>query len=272
MLSNNPLFSVITINKNNSTGLEKTIASVVNQNFKDFEYIIIDGDSNDNSIEVIKKYETKVSYWLTEKDSGIYNAMNKAIKKSAGTFCIFLNSGDYFFDNSVLSTIKKNLRADADLCFGNIEYEVSKKGYTYTNKLNILHFIDGSIPHGASAIKRDLFDRIGLYNEKNIVVSDWEFFIKAIFINKIKYVYIPQVLTIYQEGGISNNDKFANIRQEEREKIFQELLPEYIDLIHEYKKLRLFEMFWMNTFCYYMYTQLRKVKHRLKILFKSNNK
>ena len=84
--------SIITINLNNVIGLEKTITSVINQNFLDFEYIIIDGSSTDGSLEIIKKYAEKIAYCVSEPDKGIYNAMNKGLKKASGQYCLFLNS------------------------------------------------------------------------------------------------------------------------------------------------------------------------------------
>ena len=92
--------SIITINRNNKTGLEKTIYSVVNQNYKDYEYIVIDGDSSDGSLEVIKRNEKYFSYWVSEPDSGVYQAMNKGIDRANGEYCLFLNSGDYLKDDN----------------------------------------------------------------------------------------------------------------------------------------------------------------------------
>ena len=96
-------FTVITINYNNADGLRQTILSVVGQTCDDYEYVIIDGGSTDGSVEVIKEREDKISYWVSEKDGGIYNAMNKGVKAARGEYLIFMNSGDIFYDNKVLS-------------------------------------------------------------------------------------------------------------------------------------------------------------------------
>lgn len=98
-------YSIITVNKNNARGLEKTIKSVIDQTFNKYEFIIIDGNSDDNSVEIIKKYEDKISYWISENDSGKYNAMNKGIKVAEGDYCLFLNSGDYLYNNGILEEI-----------------------------------------------------------------------------------------------------------------------------------------------------------------------
>ena len=93
-------FSIISINYNHSDGLRKTIQSVVNQTFTDFEYIIIDGGSEDGSVEVIKDYSDKITYWISERDKGIYNGMNKGIAQAKGTYINFMNSGDVFYSNN----------------------------------------------------------------------------------------------------------------------------------------------------------------------------
>ncbi|MCX6210283.1 MAG: glycosyltransferase family 2 protein [Bacteroidetes bacterium] len=263
---NNIYFSIITVNRNNAIGLKKTIESVISQTNKNFEYIVIDGASKDDSNNIIKSYEGKISFWISEEDTGIYNAMNKGIKKAIGKYCIFLNSGDYFLNNNVLELFENNMQDDLELYFGNIQLEKKKKEYIFSTQLSIFNFIDSSIAHGASAIKRQLFTTYGFYNEQNKIVSDWEFFIKAILINKIKYKNIPNIVTIYQDGGISVNKEFDKLRLAERETVFANLLPEYNGLINEYKKLRAFHLFWRNTICYKVYVKLLSIKNIFKKL------
>ena len=94
--------SIITINFNDAKGLEKTIQSVINQTYKDFEYIVVDGASTDGSVDVIKKYSNKLTHWVSEPDTGIYNAMNKGTRMASGEYCLYLNSGDFLADNDVL--------------------------------------------------------------------------------------------------------------------------------------------------------------------------
>ena len=101
-------YSIITINYNNRDGLEKTIQSVINQTCQDFEFIIIDGGSTDGSVDIIKKYNDRINYWVSEPDKGIYNAMNKGILQAHGEYLNFMNSGDCFFDNEVLNKVNNN--------------------------------------------------------------------------------------------------------------------------------------------------------------------
>ena len=111
--------SIITINYNNRDGLQKTIESVVSQSFKDFEWIVIDGGSNDGSRELIERYAESISYWVSEPDKGIYNAMNKGIKASNGDYLLFLNSGDSLCDEYVIADFQK-LSFTEDIISGNI--------------------------------------------------------------------------------------------------------------------------------------------------------
>jgi len=111
--------SIITINYNDKEGLRKTIESVLSQTWTDYEYLIIDGGSADGSLDVIREYEDKITYWISEKDNGIYNAMNKGIVKSKGAYLQFLNSGDYLVDNKVFENMterrKQNIRMNREL-------------------------------------------------------------------------------------------------------------------------------------------------------------
>ncbi len=255
-LTKDIFLSIITVNKNNGDGLKKTIESVINQTGKNFEYIIIDGASTDNSVNVIESYKDKIDYYTSEEDAGIYNAMNKGIKKANGKFCIFLNSGDYFSNNNILELLESNIEEGIELYYGNIKYENSGREYTFSYPLNILQFIEGSIAHGASFIKKDLFNTLGLYNEKNKIVSDWEFFINALLIHRIKHKHIPFVTTIYQDGGISTNKEFTKQKTKEREVVLASLLPQYIDLIKEYHKLKAFKNSWTKSFFYKLHNFL----------------
>lgn len=111
--------SIITVNRNNTEGLRKTIESVVSQTYTDFEYIIIDGASTDGSVDIIKEYADRITYWVSEPDNGIYNAMNKGILKAKGEYLQFLNSGDWLVDEGVLQTMIK-YTDDVDILIGNI--------------------------------------------------------------------------------------------------------------------------------------------------------
>jgi glycosyltransferase involved in cell wall biosynthesis len=202
--------SIITVNRNNAAGLEKTIQSVIHQTYTDFEYIIIDGNSTDVSIEVIKKYNAKINYWVSEPDTGIYNAMNKGIQKAQGEFCLFLNSGDWLISPDSLEKafdiIKKS--DDADIYYGNC----LNSDYTFAkmpNKLSIDDLYLQTAPsHQNTFIKRNLFFDHEFYAENYPTVSDSIFFAKELWYYHSKFIYINTIISVYTLGGISSVYKF----------------------------------------------------------------
>jgi glycosyltransferase involved in cell wall biosynthesis len=213
----NPALSIITINFNNSTGLLKTIESVVNQSFIELEFIIIDGNSMDNSVEVIKKFENKTTFWISERDFGIYNAMNKGIKKAKGEFLLFLNSGDYLVNQHVISEIF-SIENKPDIILGNL---ITKDGYVIKLDFNInfANIWKYGAHHQAMFIKKSLFEDIGLYNDSGDITSDWQFLMLALFKYKKKYKYIDKVVSVYDMHGISA-DSENRIKMDNEKLIF----------------------------------------------------
>ena len=122
-----PKISIVTVVYNGEETIEETILSVKNLSYSNVEYIIIDGGSTDETLNIIKKYEDKIDYWISEKDNGIYDAMNKGIKKATSEFVIFMNGGDTFFDENVLANIEKDLTNDFDIYYGD-NYKVKENG------------------------------------------------------------------------------------------------------------------------------------------------
>jgi len=199
--------SIITINRNNASGLEKTIQSVINQTFNDYEYIIIDGGSTDSSVDIIKQYADKITYWVSEPDKGIYNAMNKGILKAKGEYCQFLNSGDSLVDNNILKKVfDENLQED--IIYGNA-FNLSKEGVrTLDNipeKWTLITFLNENISHPAAFIKRKLFSEISLYDESFSIISDLLFNIIAIIINNKSYIHLPYCISVYENWGVSSD-------------------------------------------------------------------
>jgi glycosyltransferase involved in cell wall biosynthesis len=233
--------SIITINLNNRVGLERTVLSVIQQSLTDFEYIVIDGGSIDGSVDIIKKYESKISFWLSEKDNGIYNAMNKGISKANGEYCLFLNSGDFFIKSTILDEVSDYLSGE-DILYGNGFFQTKNNALDKLecpHKLTLGFFIVYSLFHPATLIKTSLFKEYGLYNESNKIVSDTEFFIKTTILNNVRSKLIPLDIAIAEDNGISRNIKFKELLEIERKKLFSSYFPGYVlDLMNEYRDLR----------------------------------
>lgn len=234
--------SIITINYNNSHGLQKTIESVISQTSTNYEFIIIDGGSNDGSLEVIEKYSNHISYWVSELDKGIYNAMNKGIRNARGEYCLFLNSGDWLYSSDVIEKVFPQDHEVASIITGDllkVQQDNSTeldKGQAFTRqeqneRLTLYDMIMGTINHPSSFIKRKLFNDYGLYDESYKLVSDWIFFLKTIGIYGVDVKYIDVAVSCFDMTGISNSNK--ELLNAEREKALQSFVP--MQILNDYR-------------------------------------
>ena len=221
-------YSIITINRNNAEGLESTILSVLNQSCADYEYIIVDGASTDTSVDVISRlcnHRTNIK-WISEPDSGIYNAMNKGVAMSAGDYLLFLNSGDTFSDNEVLSMMEPETVTE-DIVIGRVNVVKEGKAVStspaLSNKdLTLYDIYLWGIPHQAAFIKRDLLVRCP-YDENLVINSDWKFFVQMIVLDNVPVKTVPGIVADYDGEGISSTN--MDMLLQEREKVFREIIP-----------------------------------------------
>ena len=196
--------SVITICYNESN-IRSTCESIINQSYKDFEWIVIDGGSTDGTLDVLNEYREHMAVFISEKDSGVYNAMNKGIDHAKGEYINFLNGGDYYFNNESLNRVI-GFELDKDVIYGNQRFLTAKDYFekTYPEKLPHQWFLKDCLPHQSSFIKRELFDKYGKYNENYKIVSDWEKWIIFIELNKASYKQIDTMVSIHRYDGISS--------------------------------------------------------------------
>jgi glycosyltransferase involved in cell wall biosynthesis len=196
-----PTISVITVTYNAEKTLENTILSVINQTFGDIEYIIVDGGSTDSTLDIIRKYEKKISFWISESDAGIYDAMNKGIKMANGVWINFMNSGDLFVGCNVLRNVFSAEYPDSvKFLYSDfyIRYEDDVDGDFYT-----ADYDRGYVLHQSVIYKKELHDEYGYYLVTNkIIISDYLFF-NAVNNNFIKKIETP--ISINAWGGISSN-------------------------------------------------------------------
>lgn len=241
-MNNDPLkISIVTINYNDAKGLEKTLFSVVNQSWKNFEHIVIDGDSTDNSIDVIKSFAYPQLNWISEPDTGIYNAMNKGIKRASGIYLLFLNSGDCLIDNNTLEKVFQKSHKE-DILYGYIKMEVEEKLILKTVPENITFefLLQKSLLHPATFYQRSLFNKIGLYNEKNKIISDWEFNLKAIVLHNCSTKCLGFAISVFDMAGISSQASLLSLKRDEGkralESVFGTKIATYIIESEEIKK------------------------------------
>lgn len=192
--------SIITINYNNIEGLKQTVESVLAQTYSDKEYIVIDGGSKDGAVDFLKS-KKNITYWVSEKDGGLYNAMNKGIRKSSGDYVIFMNSGDVFFDNNVLSDIFDGIVYDADVLYGSTIYKYGNGGIL--RKPRDLSVMSYELPfcHQSCFIKGELMNKIE-YDESYKLIADYNFFYLG-WKKNWKFLLIHKIVSIYDTTGIS---------------------------------------------------------------------
>lgn len=277
--------SIITINYNNAEGLRKTLVSVAAQTYKAIEHIIVDGGSTDGSVDIIREYAedqtsdiihntSHIVKWSSEPDKGIYNAMNKGIRKATGSYIQILNSGDILAADDV--TERMVFEAER-LEYLAILYGNMLKSYDMKTIINrdtcgngmytpesFLYFYKGTLNHDCAYIRRDLFDKYGLYNEQMKICSDWEWYVRAIVLGGEKPVYTNIDVTIFDMNGISESrGKNADLIKIERREYLEKILPATI--LHDY-----------DTFSFPILQYQRLKKHHLwgivyfieRILFK----
>lgn len=231
--------SIVTINYNNVEGLKKTLSSVVEQSYRDIEHIIIDGGSTDGSVDAIKEYVAdnpkRESFfkhtvnWVSEHDNGIYNAMNKGIKKATGAYIQILNSGDIFAASDVVERMVAEIE-NAEypkLLYGNMirkDYATGKiDGKSKEVEYSLRQYYSSTMNHDCCYIRRDLFETYGLYDENLIIVSDWKWFLLAIGLGNVMPVYVDIDVTIFDCSGISETN--LELRNKERRQVLEEVLP-----------------------------------------------
>ena len=208
-MNKTPKLSIITVCYNNRNGLQKTIESVVKQTFTNYEYIVIDGGSTDGTVELIKANEQHIDYWLSEKDNGIYDAMNKGIKIAKGEYCYFLNSDDYIATPNTLEKIFEQVKNNPDIIYGNLAKRKNNKLFyviKFSKKITPYSFFcdKSAIHHQASFVKTELFQKYGLYSDRAKLISDWIFFFETVFLHKVKTQYINRVFAVFLSGGESS--------------------------------------------------------------------
>lgn len=218
-------YSIITINYNNCDGLIRTIESVINQTCKDYEFIVIDAASTDGSVDIIKKYQNDINYWVSEPDDGIYNGMNKGILKAQGEYVIFMNSGDIFYDLFTLEKVRK-MMDDSDIIVGS-DYNVDPAtGASATTvlplRVSMATFFVQTFPHQSSFIRRSLFDG-SLYDESLKIVADWKFFMNKVVYEGSTVQLLHLIVSKREQNGISNTQ--AAKVHEERQLVLNSLLP-----------------------------------------------
>ncbi|KAB7887405.1 glycosyltransferase family 2 protein [Poseidonibacter ostreae] len=204
------LLSIVTINYNNAIGLSFTVDSVKNQTYENIEFIIIDGNSKDDSVEIIKKNQYAISYWISEPDKGIYDAMNKGIKKATGDFILFLNSGDIFYNENVLKNTASYIDSKECTYFCRAKSKYNNTSWLYPSQNinsedDIKTWLDNNEPNHQAMFFPKEFYQSNLYDLSFKIMGDADY--KHRCMNNFKPQFIDIVSTIFEMGGVSSNPK-----------------------------------------------------------------
>lgn len=261
--------SIITINYNNAAGLKKTLDSVAIQTCVDFEHIIVDGASSDGSVDVIREYEKNLTSnlsplasrlkWISEKDTGIYNAMNKGVQLAKGEYTLMLNSGDYLVDEKVIENVIPLLDG-TDIIQGNTIEDIENKRYRNRgygkSDIDFFDIMKGHFLHQASFCHRDLFDRYGLFDESYRIIGDTKFFMTCLGKENASFKYIELDISNYDMKGITaeTTGKWVEQRKAEVKRMHNELYSDRLNQFFEDndKKIRLYDKLHQHKWIWYI--------------------
>jgi len=274
--------SIITINRNNAAGLEKTMQSVAAQTFKEFEYIVIDGASTDGSVEVIKKYVPQWARlkWVSEPDAGIYNAMNKGLRLATGDYVQILNSADCLASNDVTERMLAELGKQGcpNILYGNMVKcfpdgrKIVDKSFA-GQEITMMGMFTGTLNHDPAYIRRDLFEKYGYYDESLKIVSDWKWYLQAIVLGGEKPQYVDLDVTLFDMTGISETNK--ELDKSERKQVLEQLflktvLADYERFAFPMEQIKRLErhpwaykMVWLLERCLFKMEKVRNKKNKV---------
>lgn len=210
--------SIITVSHNSAEYIEDAIRSVSDQDYPDIEHIVIDGESTDGTKEILRKYDQQLSFWLSEEDNGIYDAMNKGISHATGEVVGILNSDDFYHNDQVISTVANAFKdRSVDAVFGDLIFvdpnNLDKTVRTYSSqRWHPEKFAKGYMPaHPTFFVRREYYDRFGLFETDYQIAADYEMLIRLLYVHKLNYQYIPVKMVKMRKGGVSSNGITSNI-------------------------------------------------------------
>jgi len=250
-----PMITIITIVLNDEKDIRKTIVSIVNQRHNNFEFIIIDGGSCDKTIEIIKQYELKIDYWRSEPDGGIYYAMNKGIELANGRYILFMNSGDEFFSNDVLTKVFQKLNSGAEIIYGNTAVDFG--GITRVNiagevnRTNTMPFCHQSVLVRTEVLQARKFD------VNFMICADRDFFTKCFF-NNVQFYYMNIIISKIKAFGYSTRESIIHVKEQNKISRRYGTISKFV----AYKKMGII---------IFRYLLIKVTPHKLRILYHTWN-
>lgn len=203
--------SIITVCYNSAATINDTITSVLSQDYKNIEYIVIDGGSSDATLDIINKYREQISVVISEPDKGIYDAMNKGIKNATGDIVGILNSDDFYETKDVITETVNNFDVDTEIVFGDLIFVKPENIEKITRFYSLPRFKAWKLrfgwmpPHPATFIKKSVYDKYGLYKINYKISADYEVFVRFLLVNKVNFKHINKILVRMRDGGVSTS-------------------------------------------------------------------
>lgn len=211
-----PLISLITVVFNGETLIADTLRSAINQSYTNIELVIVDGGSTDQTVAVAQQFSSSIGTLISEKDKGIYDAMNKGIMAAKGEWVYFLNAGDAFYDANVLEDIFTNVPEDVDLVYGKVQTVNEPTGINYINGRPVTlkdFYREYPICHQAAFFRTNTFKTIGLYNDSYKLVADSEWFVRFFRSGKHKAMFVDRIVAYYDIQGASYHKRMLSQRE-----------------------------------------------------------
>jgi glycosyltransferase involved in cell wall biosynthesis len=207
------LISIVTVVFNREHEIESTIRSVLDQTYQDFEYLVIDGGSKDGTVELIKKYSSSINYWISERDKGIYDAMNKGARAATGEWIIFMNAGDLFYNSSVLENCASILKSSSDklMVYGDAEIisgEHKHVQYQHDRHLDLTK----SIIHQSTFVRR-VYLQENPYDTRYRVMADYDNLLKVSVLSPDKCVHVNEIICRYDKTGVSSRPLYTYFKE-----------------------------------------------------------
>lgn len=199
--------SIITVSYNSARTIEKTIQSVLNQTYRNIEYIVIDGESTDGTAGIIKKYEDSLSYYVSEPDAGLYDAMNKGIRRATGDIIGIINSDDWYESDAVAKVVQCFTYKDAELVYGKACFVDEKGNLTYSRNraLDCIWYSSETVLHPTVFVKRGVYKKYGIFNTDYKIAADYDLLLRF-YAKKVKFQYIDEIISYFRQGGISSSN------------------------------------------------------------------
>lgn len=225
-----PKISIVTICFNSEAEIERTLKSVKEQTYQNIEYVIIDGNSKDNTLQLVNKYLDKNDVVISEDDEGIYDAMNKGIKNSSGDIVTFLNAGDEYLSKYSIDYVVNSIRSsNSEMFFANYLFVNEEQNFVKVCDVDLISdradFLKYTFGHPSTYYKKDLFGKIGYFDSNNRIVSDVEWYLNAIINYKVTFSHINFVTSVFFDGGVSSSSNV--IHEMERKRMIDKFFRQY---------------------------------------------